>query len=207
MPGTLWSAPAQNPNTASLTTSSFVTSTALNDISPSQVLIGASQLNPGTRIRLYASGSYTATTTASSVAWGFYLSQQATGLVLASSAALAVSASTAVAVATAWPFIMSYSGVVNAASVQQNATTGKITGQGWVLLPFSLTGWQNTSSPYTFSMLPMPVTAALRTAAQSATVTGLNTETPLIASLGVTVAVNTGLSSITVDELTCELIG
>ena len=104
MPGTLWSAPANNPNITSLTTSTFSTAPVLTDLSPSQALIPASSLNLGTRIRLYAAGSYTATTTASSVAWGFYLSQPATGLVAASSAALAVSASTAVVVATAWPF-------------------------------------------------------------------------------------------------------
>ena len=175
MPSTLWSAPANNPNFTSLTTSTFSTAPVLTDLSPSQCLIPASSLNVGTRIRLYAAGSYTATTTASSVAWGFYLSQPATGLVAASSAALAATASTAVVVATSWPFQMHYSGVVNATSVQQNATTGKVTGQGFSLLPFSLTSWQNSGTPFVFGMLPIPVTAALRTVSQTATVTGLNT--------------------------------
>ena len=118
-----------------------------------------------------------------------------------------MSASTAVVVATAWPFQLTYSGVVNGTSVQQNATSGKVTGQGWSLLPFSLTSWQNSATPFVFGMLPMPVTAALRTVTQSATVTGLNTEANLIASIGVAVTTNTGLTSITVDEMTCELLG
>lgn len=198
MPGTLWSAPCSPQNFTSVTTSSFVTAT-LTDISAAQCFIGASQLNVGTRLRLYAAGSYTATTTASALKWGFYLSTAGTAISATVSAILAETASTAAVVATAWPFILSYSGVVNAISVAQNATTGKITGQGFSLLPSSLTAFTGP--------VPMPVTAALRTVAQTATVTGLNTEANLIAQVGITVATNTGFSSVTVDELTCELIG
>jgi hypothetical protein len=100
-------------------------------------------------------------------------------------------------VATSWPFILEYTGVMQALSVAQNATTAKIVGQGWSLLPASLTTFTGP--------LPMPVTAAARTVTQTAT--GLNTETNQIVSLGLTVATNTGFSSVTVDELTCELIG
>jgi hypothetical protein len=198
MPGTLWSAPPSPQSLSSLPTSSFTTA-ALTDISPSQCLIPAGTLNPGTRIRLHAAGEYTATTTASSLIWGFYLSQVGTAISATVSATLAATASTAAVVATAWPFILDYSGVVQALSVAQNATTAKVVGQGWSLLPASLTTFTGP--------VPMPITAALRTVAQTATVTGLNTETSLYASLGITVATNTGFSSVTVDELTCELIG
>jgi hypothetical protein len=53
----------------------------------------------------------------------------------------------------------------------------------------------------------MPQTAAARTVTQTATITGLNTLTNLIAMLGITVATNTGFSNVVVDELTCELLG
>ena len=53
----------------------------------------------------------------------------------------------------------------------------------------------------------MPQTAAARTVTQTSTITGLNTETNLYASLGLTVATNTGFTSVTVDEVTCESSG
>jgi hypothetical protein len=196
MPGTLWSAPSSpQQGAASLTTSSFTTAT-LTDISPSQCLIPAGTLNLGTRVRLRAAGEYTATTSASSLTWGFYMNQVGTAITT-TAAVLAATASAAAVVATAWPFILEYTGVIQALSVVQNATAAKIVGQGWSLLPASLTTFTGP--------LPMPVTAALRTVVQTAT--GLNTETPQIVSLGLTVATNTGFSSVTVDELTCELIG
>lgn len=200
MPGTLWSAPSSPGNDASLTTSSFTVSPALNDISPSACVISAGTLISGTRVRLYAAGNYTATTTASSIKWGFYLSQAGVAMGVTTSAILAETASTAAAIATAWPWQMFYSGVVNEQSVTANSTTGKITGQGWsMVLPTSLTAW---GPP-----VPMPLTAALRTVTQTSTITGMNTLNTLTAQIAVTVAVNTGLTNIVVDELTCELIG
>jgi len=199
MPATTWSAPSSpEQNDASLTTSSFVTAT-LTDISPSACLIPGGTLQSGTRIRLHATGNYTATTTASALKWGFYLSQSGTAISATTSAILAETASTAAVVATAWPFILDYSGVVNEIAVAVNATTGKVTGQGWSLLPASLTTFTGP--------VPMPQTAAARTVTQTSTITGLNTLTNLIAQLGITVATNTGFSNVVVDELTCELIG
>jgi hypothetical protein len=156
-------------------------------------------ISSGTRIRLHATGNYTATTTASSLKWGFYLTAQGTAISATISAALAETASTAAVVATAWPFILDYSGVFNEVSVAQNATTAKITGQGWSLLPASLTTFTGP--------VPMPVTAAARTVTQTATITGLNTALNLVAMIGITVATNTGFSNTVVDELTCELLG
>lgn len=195
MPGTLWSAPSgAQQGSSSLTTSSFTTAT-LTDISPSPCLINAGELNLGTRIRLFAAGEYTATTTASSLKWGFYMNQVGTAIGT-TQAILAETASTAAVVATAWPFQLWWSGVVQALSVSQNATTAKVVGQGYSSLPASLT---------TFTTAAMPVTAALRTVTQTAT--GLNTETGQNVLLGLTVATNTGFSSCTVDEFTCELVG
>jgi hypothetical protein len=196
MPGTLWSAPSSaQQGAATLVTSSFTTAT-LTDISPAQCLIPAGTLNLGTRIRLRAAGEYTATTTASALTWGFYMNQAGTAIT-STAAILAATASTAAVVATAWPFIIEYTGVMQALSVAQNATTAKIVGQGWSMLPASLTSFTGP--------IPMPITAALRTVVQTAT--GLNTETNQVVSLGLTVATNTGFTSATVDELTCELIG
>lgn len=196
MPGTLWSAPSGLQQSAtSLTTSSFTTAT-LTDISPLPCLIPAGTLNAGTRVRLRAAGSYTATTTASALTWGFYMNQAGTAITT-TAAVLAATASTAAVVATSWPFILEYTGVMQVLSVNQNATTAKIVGQGWSLLPASLTTFTGP--------LPMPITAALRTVTQTAT--GLNTETTQNVMLGLTVATNTGFSSVIVDELTCELIG
>jgi len=199
MPANAWSAPpTPQQNDASLTTSSFTTAT-LTDISPAPCFIPAGTINSSTRIRLHATGNYTATTTASSLKWGFYLTQAGSAISATASAALAETASTAAVVATAWPFILDYSGVFNEVSVSQNATTGKVTGQGYSLLPASLTTFTGP--------VPMPMTAAARTVTQTSTITGLNTLTNLIAMLGITVATNTGFSNVVVDELTCELIG
>jgi hypothetical protein len=198
MPSTLWSAPTAQPNSVSVTTSSFTTA-ALTDISPAVCEIPAGIISAGTRIRLHASGNYTATTTASALTWGFYLTQAGSAISATASAALAATASAAAVAATAWPFILDYSGVFNAVAVSQNATTGKITGQGYSLLPASLTTFTGP--------IPMPQTAAARTITQTSTITGLNTLANLIAMLGITVATNTGFSNVVVDELTCELLG
>jgi hypothetical protein len=195
MPNALWSAPSANQqSTTSLITSSFTTAT-LTDISPQPCLIPAGTLALGTRVRVRAAGEYTATTTASALTWGFYMNQVGTAIGT-TEAILATTASTAAVVATAWPFIIEYVGVMQALSVSQNATTAKIVGQGWSYLPASLT---------TFTQAAFPITAALRTVVQTAT--GLNTETNQAILFGITVATNTGFSSATVDEFTCELIG
>lgn len=194
MPSTLWSAPSSQGNDSSVTTSTLATTPT--DVSPAPCLIPAGTINSSTRLRLHATGNYTATTTASSLTWGFYLTQAGTAISGTVSAVLASVAQTAV-VATAWPFILDYSGVFNEVSVQQNATTAKITGQGYALLPASLT---------TFTLLAMPVTAAARTVTQTSTITGLNTNTNLVAMIGLSVS-STGFSNVVVDELTCELLG
>jgi hypothetical protein len=200
MPSTIWSAPSSPGNDASLVTSSFTISPALNDVSPSPCLISAGQISSATRIRLHATGSYIATTTASSITYGFCLTQSGIGISATASAVLCGSASIPAIVGTGMPFILDYSGVFNEASVAQNSTTAKVTGQGWIMRPGATVDLFALPSP-------MPITAAARTVTQTSTITGLNTLTNLIAQVYVIVAVNTGLTSITIDELTCELLG
>jgi hypothetical protein len=199
MPGTLWSAPSSPQGASSLVTTTLNTSPTPTDLSPNVCLIPAGALNLGTRIRLRAAGEYTASTTASSVTWSFYLSQVGTAISTTASAVLCSTASTALVVLTAAPFILEYTGVMQSLSLQAVATNAKIVGQGWSLLPLTLTSFTGP--------IPMPQTAAARTVTQTSTITGLNTESPLYASLVVVVATNTGITNITVDELTCELIG
>jgi hypothetical protein len=198
MPVASWTAPASpEQNDSSLVTSSFTTAT-LTDISPIQNLIPGGALISSTRIHLHASGSYIATTTASTLKWGFYLSPPG-GLIGAATAAILAETNPLAAVAVSGiPWIMDYWGVVNEIAVGQNATTGKITGQGWCMTGTSLTA---------FAIQPLPATVAGRTVTQTATITGLNTQGNLVAQLGMTVATNTGLTSVTADEFTCQLVG
>jgi len=123
---------------------------------------------------------------------------QAGTAITTTAAVLAETASTLAAAATGWPIQLYWQGVVQAISVNQNATTAKVVGQGWSnVLPTSLTAWGGP--------VPMPLTVALRTVTQTAT--GFNTETTQNVMLGLTVATNTGFTNCVIDELSCELIG
>jgi hypothetical protein len=76
------------------------------------------------------------------------------------------------------------------------ATNAQVMGQGKAYVPLTIT---------TTTQTQIPITAALRTVQQTAT--GLVTNIPQTVMVGATVAVNTGLTSIACDELTCELLG
>jgi hypothetical protein len=194
MPGTLWSAPSSPGNAASNVVSSFTTAT-LTDISPGLCAIPPGLLNVGTRVRITATGSYIATTTASTITWGLYMNQAGTAIGT-TEAILAVSpAITAVAV-TGITWIAQYWGHVAAVSTT-TGTNASVVGHGQMNTGTSLTAAMN--------VYPMPVTVAGMTVAQTAT--GLITYTEQNVFVGVTIATNTGLTSITCDELTCELIG
>lgn len=197
MPGTLWSAPVPNLGTNSLTVASFTTATK-TDLSPSQVILLPGQLNVGTRIRLRAYGEYTASTTASTLTWGFYMNSTATGNIATTPAILAETASTAAVVATAWPWMLEWEGQVRAlTSPLVGATNAQVYGMGKSYLPVTnITSW---------TIQAMPITAALRTVQQTAT--GLVTSIPQTVMVGLAVATNTGFTSATCDELTCELLG
>lgn len=191
-----WAAPLPPLGNSSTTVSSFTTAT-ITDISPQQTVLWPGMLEVGTRIRIHAFGEYTATTTASSLTWGFYMNSTATNNIATTPAKLAETASTAAVVATAWPWILDWKGEVRAVTAPvTGAANAQIYGMGLAYLPASLT---------TFTITAIPVTAALRTVQQTAT--GLVTNIPQTVSVGLTVATNTGFSSATCDELTVELLG
>ena len=203
MPGTLWSAPVPALNSNSLVISPATAT--LTDISPAQVIINPPQLNVGTRVRLTAHGSYIATTTASNFTWGFYMTAASTATLannlVATSAVLGVSpAVTAVAV-TGIPWIAEYWGVIQKMSSPViGLTNASIVGRGRLTTGTSLTAF---ATP-----VPIPQTLAAVTVAQTGTPGfGMVTNIAQLVSVGATVAVNTGLTSITCDELSCELLG
>ena len=188
MPGTVWSAPVPNLNNNSLTMSSFTTAT-LTDISPAQVIMFPPQLNPGTRIRLTAHGSYTAST--ATIA----------NPLVATSAVLGVGPSTAVAVLTGAPWGMQYFGVVQKVSSPIiGLTNATIVGRGFQ--------WFAPTSLTAITLTPIPQTLAAVTVVQTGTPGfGLVTNIAQLVSVGCTVATNTGLTNVICDELTCELLG
>ena len=202
MPGTLWSAPVPVLNNNSQV---FSPATAtLTDISPAQIIINPPQLNVGTRVRLTAHGSYIATTTASTLTFGFYMTAASTATIanplVASSAVLGVGpANTAVPV-TGIPWGLQYFGVIQKISSPVIGTTNaSIVGRGYQWIGSSLTA---------IAFTPIPQSLAAVTVAQTASPgLGMVTNIAQLVSIGVTVATNTGLTSVTCDELTCELLG
>jgi len=195
MPGTQWSAPSSPGNVASNTVSSFTTAT-LTDVSPGTCLIPAGALNPGTRLRITATGSYVATTTASTITWGLYVNQAGTAIGT-TPAVLAVSPAISAVAVNGITWLAEWFGHMAAVSTT-TGTSASCVGHGQMNTgATSLTG--------AMAVYPMPVTVAGMTVAQTAT--GLITYTEQNVFVGVTIGTNTGLTSITCDELTCELIG
>lgn len=204
MPSTLWSAPVPNLNHNSVTLSPATAT--LTDISPAQVILFPPQLNEGTRIRLVAHGSYTASTTASTVTYGFYMTAASTATIanplVATSAVLGVSSAITAVAVTGIPWQMQYWGVIQKVSSPViGLTNATIVGRGIVNTGASLTAW--AASPST-----IPQTLAAVTVVQTGTPGfGLVTNIAQLVSVGVTIGTNTGFTSITCDELTCELLG
>lgn len=203
MSGTLWSAPIPNLNHTSLVMSSFTTATP-TDISPAQVILYPPQLNEGTRVRLVAHGSYIATTTASALTFGFYMTAASTATIAnpiaATSAVLGVGPSIAAVAVTGIPWILEYWGVINkVSSPVVGLTNATIVGRGRETRGTSLTA---------VTTAPIPQTLAAVTVVQTGTPGfGMVTNIAQLVSVGCTVATNTGLTSVTCDELTCELLG
>lgn len=198
MPSTVWSGPAQGQGplgSASLVTSSFTTAT-LTDISPYQSLVQPGSLNIGTRVRITAAGSYIATTTASTITWGLYMNTAGT-VIGTTPAILCVSPAIAAVAISGITWVLQYWGHIAAVSTT-TGTAASIVGHGTCT-----TGL--TSLTAAMQVTPMPVTVAGMTVAQTAT--GLITYTEQNVMVGATIATNTGLTSVTTDELTCELIG
>ena len=196
MPSTVWSGPV--PNLGSNSASPAVAA-AITDLSPSQVIIWPGMLSVGTRIRLRAYGNLITSATTATPTWGFYMNSTATGSLATTPAVLAVTGATAVVntSAVAFPWMLEWEGQVRAlTSPVVGATNAQVMGQGKAFLPLTIT---------TFTMTAIPITAALRTVQQTAT--GLVTNIPQTVSVAWTPNVTTGLTSVTCDEFTCELLG
>jgi hypothetical protein len=195
MPSTLWSAPSSPGNVAPVVSSGFTTAT-LTDISPGQCLIPAGMLNAGTRVRITATGSYIATTTASTITWGLYMNNAGTAITTTPAILTTTPAITAVAI-SGITWVLQWWGKITAVSTT-SGTAGTIVGHGTAFAGL-------TSLTAAGAVYPMPVTTAGMTVAQTAT--GLITYNEQNIMVGATIATNTGLTSITTDELTCELVG
>jgi hypothetical protein len=194
MPNTVWSGPVPPLGIVSATPA---VAAAITDLSPQQTVIWPGMIQAGSRISLYAAGNYITTGAVTTIVWGFYMNAQGTSLattpaILAASAATTIISTGSVA----WPWQMTYRGVVRSLS-GISGTAASIMGQGLLWSPLTLTTLT--------AAVPIPVTAALRTVAQTAT--GLNTNTPQTVSVAVTPSATTNITSITCDEFTCELLG
>jgi len=194
MPNTVWSGPVPPLGIVSATPA---VAAAITDISPQQTVIWPGMIQAGSRIRLYAAGSMITTGVTTTIVWGFYMNAQGTSLAT-TPAVLAASAATAIVntSSVAWPWQMWWNGVVRVLS-NPTGTAATVLGQGRLATPTSLTAFA--------ADVPIPVTAALRTVVQTAT--GLNTNTPQTVSVAITPSATTNITSVTCDELTCELLG
>jgi hypothetical protein len=193
MPSTLWSAPAAIGNNQPLVQSSI--SAAVLDITPGVTEIPAGMLNLGTRVRLVAWGSYIATTTASTMAFGFYMNNPGVTILTTPAVLTLGPAITAVASTMSWE--LQYWGLIAAVSTT-TGTAGSIVGRG--RFTSSLTSWTTAE---TVSITPQ--SAAAQTVAQTAT--GMITYNAQCIQVGCTVTTATGITSITTNELTCEILG
>jgi hypothetical protein len=103
---------------------------------------------------------------------------------------------------TGIPWIAQYWGVIQKISSPViGATNATIVGRGIMNTGSSLTAFATAPST-------IPQTLATVTVAQTGTPGfGMVTNIAQLVSIGVTIATNTGFTSITCDELTCELLG
>lgn len=152
-------------------------------------------LDLGTRLRIVAWGQYIATTTASTITWGFYMANP--GTVIGSAVVLGIGPAVT-CVASTMPWQLEYFGTISALSVAANATTGQIIGRGRFWSP--ATNWTTAAN-----WVIVPQTAAAQTVQQ--TTNGMNTAATQNVLVGATVTTATGLTSITTNELTCEILG
>lgn len=192
MPSTLWSAPVAVGNSAPLVQSTITA--AVLDITPPGCIIPVGYLNLGTRVRLTAWGSYIATTTASTMAFGFYMNN--VGSTILTTPAVLTLGPAVTAVASTMPWMLEYWGLI--AAVTTTTATGSIVGRG--RFNSNITSWVTAE---TNSIAPQAVGS--QTVSQTAT--GMITSNPQNVLVGCTVTTATGITSITTNELTCELIG
>lgn len=194
MPGTLWSAPSSPGNAASNVLSSFATSTSY-DISPGLCAIPPGLLNIGTRVRITAHGSYVGAGTTALFTFSLNMNQAGTALSTTPAVLTTGPQLTCVSV-SGIPWGIQYFGHLAAVSTT-TGTNASIVGRGYMWYGTSLTA---------ITTVPVPQTLAAVTVAQTAT--GLITYTEQNVIVGLATGTNvTNLTSITCDELTCELIG
>jgi hypothetical protein len=196
MPVTLWSAPTQEGNAAPFVQSTI--SAAVLDVSPGTCLIPAGMLDLGTRLRIVAWGNYIATTTASTIAWGFYMNNP--GVTILTTPAVLTLGPAITCVASTMPWMLEYWGTISGLSTT-TGTAGQIIGRGRFTCSVA-TGWTGTANQTQFVA---PQTAGAQTVAQTAT--GMITYNTQNIFCGATVTTATGLTSITTNELTCEVLG
>ena len=204
MPGTLWSAPVPALNSNSEVCQLSTTAT-LTDIAPAQVIINPPQLNVGTRVRLTAHGSYIATTTASTLTFGFYMTAASTATIanplVATSAVLGVGpAVTAVAV-SGIPWGMLYWGRISLDLIADHrATNAQIVGRGTCGTARHSPRSQASRRSRRLSPRSPSRRPARRVSAWSPT-------SPSWSASAARWPQTPGLTSVTCDELTCELLG
>jgi len=193
MPSTLWSAPAAAGNNQPFVQSTITA--AVLDVTPAVYEIPAGMLNLGTRLRISAWGSYIATTTASTIAWGFYMNNPGT-TILTTPAVLTLGPAVT-CVASTMPWELEYKGVIAAVSTTAG-TAGSVVGRGRFFSP--VTSWTTAGN-----WVIAPQAVGNQTVAQTAT--GMITYNSQCILVGATVTTATGLTSITTNELTCEILG
>jgi len=193
MPSTLWSAPAAVGNNQPFVQSTITA--AVLDVTPAVCEIPAGMLNLGTRLRIVAWGSYIATTTASTIAFGLYMNNPGVSI-LTTPVVLTLGPATT-CVATTMPWMIVYWGLIAAVSTTAG-TAGSVVGRGRIST--ALTSWVTAE---TVNIGPQAV--ASQTQAQTAT--GMITYNSQCILVGATVTTATGLTSITTNELTCEILG
>jgi hypothetical protein len=195
MPGTLWSAPAAVGNNQPLVQSTI--SAAVLDVTPGAVYeIPAGMLNLGTRLRITAWGSYIATGTTSTMAFGFYMNTPGATIISGTPCVLTLGPAIT-CVASTMPWMLEYWGIIAAISTP-TAASGSIVGRG--RFSYSPTIWTTAE---TVAITPQAVGS--QTAAQTAN--GMITYSSNAIQVGCTVTTATNLTSITTNELTCELLG
>jgi hypothetical protein len=195
MPVTLWSAPTQEGNAAPFVQSTITA--AVLDVSPGTCLIPAGTLDLGTRLRITAWGNYIATTTASTIAWGFYMNNP--GVTILTTPAVLTLGPAITCVASTMPWMLEYWGTISAQSTT-TGTAGTIIGRG--RFTYQTTAWATVPA---VAAAMCPQTVGAQTVAQTAT--GMITYNTQNIFIGATVTTATGLTSITTNELTCEVIG
>jgi hypothetical protein len=191
-----WSAPVGKLNGPSI---SPAVAAALTDISPAEVEVPGDSLVIGSRVLLFAQGEFTTTSVTPTCVLAFYIANIGTAI---GSAVLlgATGANAGLAAGTAVPWKLAWRGRLIAVSGPADANNGSIYGQGDVYWPASLTAWAANLGPG-----PFPQTAAARTSVQTAN--GLNTLQPQKVMVASTWSTITGVTSMTCQELTCEVIG